>query len=105
MPTYRITLQGRDVSFDCHEGETILAAARRAGVPMLAGCHHGACRTCAARLKGGRVHLPEGTALTPELLAAHVLLPCVTTVSSDVVLETGPPGAPLDAGIILAWTD
>lgn len=105
MAPYRVTLQDRDVSFPIEEGETILHAARRAGVPMMAGCHHGACRTCAARLKGGRVHLPEGTALTPALLRDHVLLPCVTTVSSDVVLQTGPPGEPLDAGLILPWTD
>lgn len=105
MRTYRVTLLGRDVTFPIRSDQTVLEAAESAGVTLLAGCRHGACRTCAVRFRGGRVHLPEGTALTPEMLRDHIVLPCVMTVSSDVLLEPGPPGQPLDVDLIRAWTD
>lgn len=105
MPTYRITLAGRGDSFDCLPGQTLLDAATAAGVPLLSGCRHGACRTCAARLLGGKVQIPEGTALTPELLQRHLLLTCVTVPLSDLTLQVGEVGRPLEPDLIQPWTD
>lgn len=104
--SWRVHLPQRDESFPIEDGETLLDAAERAGVPIIAGCRYGACLTCAARLRTGKVHLPEGTALTEEMLAAHVVLPCVTTVSSDVELDVSAPDRTLlHPRFIRPWTD
>ncbi len=90
-----VTLVNRGVSFEAHPGQTLLEAARAAGVALPSGCRHGACLICAARLKGGKVQLPAGTALTPELLKEYFLLPCVTRAAGDCWIEVGQPGKPL----------
>ncbi len=91
--------------FRCAPGQTVLDAAVAAGVVMPAGCRHGACRTCTARLRAGRIHMPDGTAMTPELLADHLVLPCVTTVSSDAAFQVDPDGGPLTPELVRPWTD
>lgn len=105
MPSYRITLDGRDLSFDCAPGQTLLDAAETAGIALLSGCRQGACRTCVAELKSGKVQIPEGTSLTPALLERHLLLTCVTTPLSDVVIDAGSGERPLDPSLIRPWTD
>jgi len=92
---HRVVLVNRGASFDAEPGRTLLDAAEAAGIALPAGCRHGACLLCAARLKGGRANQPTGTALTPALLQEYVLLPCVATVDGDCWLEVGAPGAPL----------
>jgi ferredoxin len=105
--SWRVTLENRDgVSFPIEAEQTVLDAATAAGVPLVAGCRYGACLTCAVRLRTGRVHYPEGTGLTDEMTAAHVVLACVTTVSSDVTLVVGKPDAPLlHPRHLKPWTD
>ncbi len=106
MVSWRVTLCNRNLSFDIREGETILEAAERAGVVLLAGCRAGACRTCALRSHRGRVHLPDATSLNPEMLAAHVVLACVATVSSDCEFDAGTPEQPLlHPRWIRPWTE
>ncbi|MCB9682536.1 MAG: 2Fe-2S iron-sulfur cluster binding domain-containing protein [Alphaproteobacteria bacterium] len=107
MPSYRVTLLHRDgASFPVGLGQTILDAAELAGVPLLAGCRTGACLTCAARLVVGKVHVPDGTALTQEMVDAHVVLPCVCTVGADCELEVGRPGRTLlHPRHLHPWTD
>ena len=107
MSRYHVKLCNRELpSFDIDHDETILAAATRAGVVLPAGCRVGACRTCAARLRGGRVHMPTGNSLTQEMLDGHVVLTCIATVSSDIELDVGEPSRPLlRSKWILPWTD
>lgn len=107
MKTYRITLIPReDVAFEVRPNETILEAAERCGVAMIAGCRTGSCLTCAARLESGRVTVPAGTALTKRLADAQVVLPCVSTCHADSVLRVGPPGQTLlHPRMIRPWTD
>lgn len=103
---YRVTFTNRDVTVDVNPGETVLQAADRLGVPLLAGCRAGACLTCAARLHRGRIHMPQGTALTQEMLDAGVVLPCVCTVEGDALLQLGEPGRTLlHPRHVKAWTD
>lgn len=105
--TFRVTLVDRDgLAFPVEPGQSILAAAQAADVPLMSGCRTGACRTCAARLVQGTVHMPEGTSMDERLIAARVVLPCVATVRSDVELAVGPPGRTLlSARHLLPWTD
>lgn len=107
MPSYRVTLLDRDnTSFEVQAGQSILTAAEAAGVSLMSGCRTGACLTCAARLVKGRVHLPKGTGLSQQMLDAHVVLTCVTTVTADCELLVGRPGRTLlHPRHIRAWTD
>lgn len=84
MPTVRL-LSGP--SFAATTGETLLDAARRAGIPMRAGCRVGACRTCCAQLVEGAIRMPPGTALTAADLDEELILPCVAVATTDVVLD------------------
>ena len=103
---HKVVLVNRGVAYEAEGGRTLLAAAEAAGIALPSDCRHGACLICAARLKGGRVHQPAGTALTPELLREHVLLPCVATADGDCWIEVGEPGAPLlPADRRPAWTE
>lgn len=99
---YRITIAHRGLAFDALPDETLLQAARRAGITLPWGCGVGACRTCAARLLSGHIRMPPGTALTAEHLAAHLVLPCVAKAGSDLEIEVGD-----HVGLLtpLPWTD
>jgi ferredoxin len=101
MP-HHIHLVGRDQHFDAHEGETLLMAATRAGVPLPNGCRVGACLTCAARLHEGHVALPPGSALTPAHLQQNLVLLCIAEARSDLQLEVGERVGLLPP---LPWTD
>ncbi len=71
-----ITINGRRVV--AHEGQTILEAARSAGIPIPTLCHHpdlsnvGACRMCVVSVKGAR----------------GLQTACTTPVSEGMVVET-----------------
>ncbi|MBC7416137.1 MAG: CDP-6-deoxy-delta-3,4-glucoseen reductase [Herminiimonas sp.] len=55
--TFKVTVQPSGREFDCDVGDTVLAAAIRAGVGLPYGCKNGACGTCKGRLlAGGVVH-------------------------------------------------
>ena len=82
--TVRLT-DGR--SFPAEDNQGVLEAAEAAGLTLPHGCRRGHCLSCAATLKGGKVDLPQGTALTPDMLRQQILLPCVARVRADTLLE------------------
>jgi ferredoxin-NADP reductase len=57
-------------------GDTLLEAARRAGLRPPASCESGNCATCMARLKAGRVEMRVNNVLTAEELAQGYILTC-----------------------------
>jgi len=69
---------GARYSVDCDPGETVLAAARRAEVPLLFQCESGACATCSARLVAGDADMLEGSgaSLLPSEAAQGLRLTC-----------------------------
>lgn len=82
----RIAALGRTI--EVAEGETILAAALRAGVSYPAACESGACATCKSRLMAGEVRmLPHSPfALNAEERAQGLVLACVSLPLSDCVI-------------------
>lgn len=73
-------------------GQTLLQAALAAGVRLPSACRNGTCRSCIARLRGGRAHHTiDWPGLSAEEKAEGWLLPCVACADSDLVLES--PGA------------
>jgi ferredoxin len=55
----RVTLRHTgqpQLQFECGAGDTVLAAARRAGVVLHVACEQGGCGACRARIVEGEVH-------------------------------------------------
>jgi uncharacterized 2Fe-2S/4Fe-4S cluster protein (DUF4445 family) len=90
MP-YQITFQPLGRRVPAAEGQTILAAAHDAGVPLASVCGGaGTCGRCQVRLVRGTVSPPgedEAALLTPGEIAAGYRLACQAQVLSDLELE------------------
>jgi ferredoxin-NADP reductase/ferredoxin len=102
-PTRRATsVQLQDHRFTVDPGETLLAAAQRAGVPIPFSCRVGGCGTCRCRLLEGRVHERSESAylLTDEEIARGVILACQSEPRGDVrvALERAAGAAPRIVG-------
>jgi naphthalene 1,2-dioxygenase ferredoxin reductase component len=82
----RIAALGRTI--EVAEGETILAAALRAGVNYPAACESGTCATCKSRLTAGEVRMLQHSpfALSAEERAQGLVLACVSLPLSDCVI-------------------
>lgn len=70
------------------EGETVLAAAEKAGVHLSSVCGgEGTCGRCRVVLKKGDVQTEPTAFLSPEEVAAGHALACRTRVQSDLLVE------------------
>lgn len=85
--SWRVLLQPSGRGFDADAGQTVLAAAARAGVELPNSCRNGTCRACLAPLRSGVVHYRiPWPGLLPEERDGRWLLPCVAFPLSDLVL-------------------
>jgi ferredoxin len=68
--------------------QSLLQAARAAGVALPSACRNGSCRACLCRLVSGSIHYQiDWPGLLAEEKAEGWILPCVATASSDVVID------------------
>ncbi len=103
----RVTLvldDGRSEAVAVAAGESVLAAAERAGLSLPFGCRRGACGTCTARLLDGRCtaessnsgeepaveHARPPAALADDALADGYVLACCARPREDCRLRVGP---------------
>jgi CDP-4-dehydro-6-deoxyglucose reductase len=86
----RITVEPAGRHFTAEPGETILAAAIRAGVPLPYGCRDGACGSCKCRKLSGEIQLGphQSQALGAGEAEAGFALTCCAHALGDVVLES-----------------
>ncbi len=77
-------------SFQVKDGEHVLAAARRQGVNLSAGCEMGACGVCRVRLLDGKIHVPDDACLSDSEKADGYALVCVGTAKSNCRIEPAP---------------
>jgi ferredoxin len=90
LAEHRITLLNRDnLTVAVDESEVLLEALEAAGIKLPYGCRVGACVTCAARLREGRVDQSEGVALKPAQEAMGYVLLCIAHPLSDCTFEVG----------------
>jgi ferredoxin len=83
-----ITLAPHGWRIDAQPGETVLAAAERAGVAMPNSCRNGTCRTCICRLiSGGVRYLVEWPGLSFDEKREGYLLPCVAVAAGDITVD------------------
>jgi CDP-4-dehydro-6-deoxyglucose reductase len=83
-----ITIAGSGRQFDAAEGETVLEAARRAGLALPYSCLAGRCASCKATLVDGRVEYPNQPplGLSEDERAHRQVLLCQAVAVTDLVL-------------------
>ena len=68
-------------------GQTLLDAARVAGISLISACRNGSCRACLCQLINGTIHYQiDWPGLLAEEKAEGWILPCVAEARSDVVI-------------------
>ncbi|WP_093228713.1 2Fe-2S iron-sulfur cluster binding domain-containing protein [Thermoflavimicrobium dichotomicum] len=89
MGVHVVTIEPSGRSFTVEEGETILGAARRAGIWLPFECGWGSCGMCKATLVEGNVKcmLPEAPALSERDQRRRRIILCQSVPESDVVLK------------------
>jgi len=85
---FTVTLQASGKRFDVAADETVLDAARRAGLALPYSCLSGVCGSCKATLIAGDYHYPRNppSALNAAEVARHQVLLCQAVPRSDVVI-------------------
>jgi uncharacterized 2Fe-2S/4Fe-4S cluster protein (DUF4445 family) len=77
-----------NVSGEASDSETILDAARRAGVHISSPCGgEGNCGKCRVVVKEGKVDMPSSHLVTPEESSRGIVLACRSRPLSDLVVE------------------
>jgi CDP-4-dehydro-6-deoxyglucose reductase len=86
--SYSVTLQASGKNFPVAIGETVLDAARRAGLALPYSCLSGVCGSCKATLVSGDCHYPLNppSALNPAEVARHQVLLCQAVPLSNLVI-------------------
>jgi CDP-4-dehydro-6-deoxyglucose reductase len=87
--TFQVLVNPSGRQFSCDAGESILAAAIRAGVGLPYGCKNGACGSCKGKLVSGQAEIGahQGRALSAAEREAGQTLFCCAMPQSDVVIE------------------
>lgn len=87
--SFQISVQPSNRQFTCDEGETVLAAAIRAGVGLPYGCKNGACGSCKGKLVSGNIEQGkhQERALSAQEAEQGQALFCCATPQSDLVIE------------------
>jgi ferredoxin len=87
-PPFSITVLPANVRFDAAGAESVLSAARRAGLRLPSSCRNGTCRACICRLRSGEIaYLVEWPGLSADEKREGHMLPCVARARSDLVLQ------------------
>lgn len=81
----RFTMAGKDVS--CAPGQTILQAARGAGVRIGAACESGLCGTCRVMKLSGEVDMAHNGGILDDEIDEGYVLACCSRPKTDVEIE------------------
>jgi 3-ketosteroid 9alpha-monooxygenase subunit B len=85
--SFTCTLDGARHEIPVKPNETLLAAARRAGLEPSFSCEEGYCGSCMAQLKSGKVAMRTHDALTAKDLAKGWVLACQSRLESAEPVE------------------
>ena len=86
--SHTVTLQASGKCFDVAADESVLDAARRAGLALPYSCLAGVCGSCKATLISGDCHYPHNppSALNAAEIARHQVLLCQAVPRSDLLI-------------------
>lgn len=85
--TFTVRLARSGKSFTMEPSETVLAAARKAGVPLPSSCSQGICGTCKTKLLEGTVEMKHNGGIRPREIDKGLRLMCCSKPTSDLVLD------------------
>ena len=88
--TVELVQDGKTRPFPVRDGEHVLAAARKAGLNLSAGCEMGACGVCRVKVLAGEIHIPDDACLSDGEKAEGYALVCVGTVKGACRIEPAP---------------
>lgn len=88
--TVELVQDGKSKPFPVKDGEHVLAAARKAGLNLSAGCEMGACGVCRVKVLSGQIHIPDDACLSDGEKADGYALVCVGTVKGSCRIEPAP---------------
>lgn len=96
-----ITLDG--ATFQLAEGESVLDALERNGVPMLSSCRSGVCQSCLMRALEGDIPAKAQQGLKDSLKAQKYFLSCVCIPTEPLTVAM--PGESLDLASVVLESD
>jgi ring-1,2-phenylacetyl-CoA epoxidase subunit PaaE len=82
VESFRLTLDGEDLSVPIAAGETLLQAALAAGIDAPHSCTEGRCGTCMSLLRSGEVSFATTRALSQRNIERGYVLACQSRPSS-----------------------
>jgi ferredoxin-NADP reductase len=83
--TVRLSRSGK--TFTIEPSQTVLAAARKAGVPLPSSCSQGICGTCKTTVLEGTVEMKHNGGIRPREIDKGLRLMCCSRPTSDLVLD------------------
>lgn len=84
----KVILYGEEHEIDITNGDTILVAGIKAGIDPPFSCQIGACSTCRAKLKSGKVEMEADDALSEEEMEEGFVLTCTShALTNNVVVD------------------
>ncbi len=75
------------VTVRCAPGQSLLEAARAAGLRMPSSCAKGVCGTCKSRLVSGQVDMKHGGGIRQREIDQGLILPCCSTPLTDLIVD------------------
>ncbi|MDN7682828.1 MULTISPECIES: hybrid-cluster NAD(P)-dependent oxidoreductase [Burkholderia] len=85
--TYTVRLARSGKTFPMSGSETVLAAARKAGVPLASSCSQGICGTCKTAVLEGTVDMHHNGGIRQREIDKGLRLMCCSRPTSDLVLD------------------
>jgi stachydrine N-demethylase, reductase component len=85
--TAQLVFQDSGISHECSAADTVLAAARVAGVAIPYGCSMGVCGSCRIRKLSGEVHMVHNGGITDDEIEEGYILACCSNPRGTVTLE------------------
>ncbi|SAK90136.1 ferredoxin oxidoreductase [Caballeronia hypogeia] len=85
--TYTVRLARSGKSFTMESDQTILAAARKAGVVLASSCSQGICGTCKTAVLEGSVDMQHNGGIRKREIDKGLRLMCCSRPTSDIVLD------------------
>lgn len=85
--TFTVKLARSSKSFTMNASDTVLAAAKRAGVAVASSCSQGVCGTCKTKLLEGCVDMKHNGGIREREIQKGFRLLCCSRPTSDLVLE------------------
>ena len=85
--TFKVTFAKQSRVLNVRADQSVLAAARQAGISLPSSCGSGLCGTCKSKLSSGRVEMNHTGGIRQREIDAGFFLPCCSRPLTDLVVE------------------